>query len=380
MTASLVRCNSLHRFPLRDGCVDLIIMSPPFFGLRVYEDEAGALVGQVGAEDTPQQFLASLWDVTRECRRVLSDEGSLFCNLGDMWSAKRSYQVTSSKGQHAERAEGCDTSGFVPVKSLLGLPWLYALGATGALSQLGGVDPDVNLLLRAEIVWEKPNAMPESVTDRVQRSHEQWFHFTKQGRYFQATDLVREPFDDEQSGLLGRVPRSVWQVPTESFKPPPELGVEHYASFPQEWPRRLINGWCPDGICLECGQGRAPTSEVVAEGRHPGGGGTYQVMGQSAKEGLPDASLKARRVTGVKCGCGEYPSNRDAPPTRPAVVLDPFSGTGTTAMVANALGRHGIGFDLSAAYMRLATWRTRESGHWGKTLERQHQAAQGALF
>lgn len=189
----------------------------------------------------------------------------------------------------------------VPAKSLIGIPWRYAIRC---------ID-DLGLILRAEVIWSKPNGLPESVTDRVRRSHEQWFHLTKQPRYFSAVDEIREPHKSEpgregkgalggQKSLrpvgpnsgnyntLGALPGSVWTVPTQPLQVPDHLGIDHFAAFPTEFPRRIIQGWSPEG----------------------------------------------------------------------GVIADPFGGTGTTALVADMLGRHGISVDMSADYCRLARWRT----------------------
>lgn len=200
-------------------------------------------------------------------------------------------------------------------KSLLGIPWRYALRC---VDELG-------LILRAEVIWLKPNGLPESVTDRVRRSHEQWFHFVVQPRYYSSVDEIREPYapaslaayakgglkssigatthpsksmqarqrldgeslDSWAGNPLGRLPGSVWEIPTQPLKVPPDLGVDHFAAFPMEWPRRIICGWCP-----------------------PGG-----------------------------------------------IVLDPFGGTGTTALVAAMHNRTGITVDASADYCRISSWR-----------------------
>lgn len=231
----------------------------------------------------------------------------------------------------------------MPRKSLMGLPWLYATGCTGALAGLGGTDPGLDLTLRAEIVWSKPNGLPESVTDRVRRSHEQWFHFTTGPTYFASMDSVREPHDAHtlycaeweaaQGGYererhnpnrmdggnrtssagphpLGKIPGSVRTVSTEPLRIPDHLDVDHFAAFPTEWPRWFVNGWSPEG----------------------------------------------------------------------GIVLDPFGGTGTTAMVANALGRYGVSVDLSADYLRLARWRIHESGQGRKAISRTWEQRQGALL
>lgn len=262
--------------PLADDSVDLIVTSPPYFGLRSYTDGGEHYDGQIGAEATPAAYVDALIECTREWMRVLKPEGSLWVNLGDKYG---------------------------PDKSLLGLPWEYARACR---AQLG-------LILRAEVIWSKPNGLPESVTDRVRRSHEQWFHLVQQPRYFSAVDEIREEhqapgrspgrncFGGRDSNLprtatgewsavnpLGKIPGSVWEIATQPLKTPTALGVDHHAAFPLEWPRRIIAAWCP-----------------------PGG-----------------------------------------------VVLDPFGGTGTTALCADVSGRYGISVDASADYCRVARWRT----------------------
>ena len=282
----------------------------------------------------------------------------------------------------------------VPTKSLIGIPWRYAIRC---------ID-DLGLILRAEVIWSKPNGLPESVTDRVRRSHEQWFHFTREPRYFSAVDEIREATNPENdahaaryreaartygraatdshpradgngNGIftpnpLGKLPGSVWTVPTEPLRVPESLGIDHFAAFPTEFPRRIIMGWSPRGICTECGEGRRPvtltdlgTKEretpaytlcgVNGSGRHGQGSSTLGSRGSSAV------------ITGEACACPEPTA-----PTRPAVVLDPFGGTGTTALVAKALGRHGISNDMSADYCRLAGWRTTDPKQLAKAARR----------
>lgn len=280
-------------------------------------------------------------------------------------------------------------------KSLHGLPWRYAIGCIDQL----------DLILRAEVIWSKPNGLPESVTDRVRRSHEQWFMFTKEPRYFAAVDEVREAYlappakaqkskattmgahknpttlldHDLEHNPLGKLPGSVWTIPSEPLKVPDWLGVDHFAAFPQEWPRRIILGWSPSGICVECGEGRRP---VVAKEAAPDlAWREVQGRKRDGTNGLGGSTLgvpaldRATRVTGYACACPEPTA-----PTRPAVVLDPFGGTGTTAMVARALGRFGVSMDLSRDYLRLAQWRVFESGHASKTIERTNRDRQGTLL
>lgn len=335
MTASLVRGDA-HHLPLVDESVDLIVTSPPYWSLRRYEgDEAGKL----GNERSAGAYLEHLWAVTDECHRVLKPTGSMFVNLGDRFAARgsapdgiSSKSTLSGNGHRGGVSRTGESNKIrstprpdhqavfdVPDKGLVGLPWRFALGLSLPSPYRHPMSPsNPKWLLRSEIVWDKPNAMPESVGDRVRRSHEQFFHFTKSSRYFAAIDDIREPHvrdwvgganggrdgwdrgDHLNVGLTdanphpkGRLPVSVWRIASEPLKPPEELAVTHYAAFPSEWPRRLILGWSP-----------------------PAG-----------------------------------------------TVLDPFGGTGTVAMMADVLGRHGIHVELAEAYQRLARWRISESGH-----------------
>ena len=384
MSYELIRANALN-LPLADNSVDLCITSPPYFALRAYQDQGEVYDGQIGSEATPQAFLEALWAWTAECVRVLKPSGSLWVNLGDKMSRGDRTTVdgtTDKRRQGDSRVPPCRD---IPAKSLMGLPWRYAIGC---IDQLG-------LILRAEVIWSKPNGLPESVTDRVRRSHEQWFHFTKEPRYFSAVDEIREPHEDTfhagrrgagqeawQDGPkgdvhgqnrtdawgvrlynpLGKLPGSVWTVPTEPLRVPDHLGVDHFAAFPSEFPRRIILGWSPSGVCVACGEGRRPVVDVdrsdvnpartlaVMDGYAAGTGRTNHGTGGST---LANEADKVRRtITGYACACPDTTA-----PTRPAVILDPFTGTGTVPAVAHALGRHGIGIDLSADYLRLAEWR-----------------------
>ena len=363
--------------PLPDSSVDLLVTSPPYFGLRSYKDGGEHYEGQVGDEATPAEFVAALLRCTREWMRVLKPEGSLWVNLGDKYSGGRRGYVIEGAGYDDTASQLGASRGRVqgyPAKSLLGIPWRYALAC---------VD-DLGLILRAEVIWSKPNGLPESVTDRVRRSHEQWFHFTLQPRYFSAVDHIREAHsalpkvsgsgqgqriathlmaaqtlsDAQQHHPLGKLPGSVWEIATQPLRVPDDLGIDHFAAFPMEWPRRIIQGWSPSGVCVACGEGRRPEVNV--------GTFTPKAFGLTQKEqrgwngGDPDkrslgvaAHERGRAIIGESCGCPEPTAD-----TTPAVVLDPFGGTGTTALVAYMLGRHGISNDLSRDYCRLAKWRT----------------------
>lgn len=443
------------RLDLPDNFVDLVVTSPPYFGLRSYQDGGEHYDGQIGAEATPAEFVDALIAATREMVRVLKPSGSIWVNLGDKYATagtRRGNESglvdtdTRTATHYAPRPPG------IPTKSLIGIPWRYAIRC---IDELG-------LILRAEVIWSKPNGLPESVTDRVRRSHEQWFHFTLNPRYYSAVDEVREPHlaPDRPRGQapnvaspltggapttndpnpLGKLPGSVWPIATEPLRVPEELGIDHFAAFPTEFPRRIITGWSPRGVCVECGEGRRPVRgvldgetemkrvltfaqcaewaaefdqwlaaqgiskrEVNAAAGTSGMATHWATRGgqpevptpahwaklRAAFPGIPEwfdeyvyllsevpkrqrkprdigggkdqFSFDSRHnpatlvITGEACACPEPTA-----PTTPGVVLDPFGGTGTTALVAHALGRHGISNDMSADYCRLAEWRTND--------------------
>lgn len=326
---------------LPDESVDLIVTSPPYFALRDYKDGADSLDGQIGAEPRPQDFLAALWRCMDEWWRVLKPSGSVWVNLGDKYNsaAGGQHSGTLTGGDAAKRTNGRGSAyATTRTKSLMGLPWRFALGCIDPAVRTAIETPALltsetdhpQWVLRAEVIWAKPNGLPESVRDRVARKHEQWFHFTKSERYFAAVDLIREPYQCSpehrlsghkalagsartaatQTGAptvggghaLGKLPGSVWTVATEPLRVPDHL-TQHFAAFPSEWPRRIILGWAPKG----------------------------------------------------------------------GVILDPFGGTGTTAIVAEALGCVGISNDLSAAYIELAKWRRKDGRLSAKVRARSDQ-------
>lgn len=377
--ARIIRGNALD-LPLADASVDLIVTSPPYFALRSYRDGGEHYDGQIGAEATPEQFVDALITATREMMRVLKPSGSIFVNLGDKYfGAQAQTTKARSTDDSSDTWRRTDPKRIgVPGKSLIGVPWRYAIRC---IDELG-------LILRAEIVWAKPNGLPESVTDRVRRSHEQWFHFTKSPRYYSAVDEIREKYLSPESptarrgpsgtnrGIavgtthddgkavgnfnhspLGKLPGSVWTIASEPLKVDPALGIDHFAAFPTEWPRRIILGWSPPAICEVCGEGLRPVVEKEALGPTMFRPALAKGRAIGHVSSGPSASNVLHTITGYACAC-------DTPgPLRPAVVLDPFSGTGTTAGVAKALGRIGIGVDMSADYCRLAEWRTNGAGY-----------------
>lgn len=359
--------------PIGDGTVDLVVTSPPFFGLRSYRDGGEHYDGQVGAEATPAEFVDALIAATEEMVRVLKPSGSIWVNLGDRYVGKppgpqggtgqRAGRSSANEPARARRVG--DTAGQVRQKSLQGIPWRYAIRC---------ID-DLGLILRAEAIWSKASSIPESVKDRVRRSHESWFHFTVSPHYYSAVDLVREPYSPQSVARsrraynagdtfsvgtpntlnpaqlcnpFGKLPGSVWEVPTSPLRIPDTVaharccggvkrdgctdGLAHHAAFPVGWPRRIITGWSPRRVCTVCGAGLRPVNPHPPVGVSP-----------PFREEWFDHVCDCREPGGL---------------TVPGVVLDPFGGTGTTALAASALGRDAITVDLSSDYCDIARWRT----------------------
>ena len=230
---------------LPDGCVNTCVTSPPYFGLRDYGHE-----GQIGLEDTPEAFVARLVEVFREVRRVLRDDGTLWLNLGDT---------------------------FGKDKNLLGIPWrvAFALRADG-------------WYLRQDIIWHKPNAMPESATDRCSKAHEYLFLFSKGPQYHYDAEAIMEPIQSDRAasrkakaGGAGRKElrphgsaydgegthrnrRSVWSVSTKPFK------GAHFATFPPDLIEPCILAGCPAaGTVLDPFGGSGTTAGVaIKHGRN----------------------------------------------------------------------------------------------------------------
>jgi DNA modification methylase len=203
----IIRADARH-LPLADRSVQCVMTSPPYLGLRNYYE----VVGQIGLERSPEEYVAALVDVFREVRRVLRDYGVLWLVLGDSyassWPGNRRNVIGNGSLPNGKRAARPPRLGArLKKKDLIGIPWAVAF----ALRQDGW-------WLRCDCIWAKPNPTPEAVTDRPTRNHEYLFLLTKHDRYSYNADAIRE-------GNANR--RSVWTVNTESY-----LEV-HHATFPQ---------------------------------------------------------------------------------------------------------------------------------------------------
>lgn len=345
----------------------------PYWGLRDY-----GVDGQLGLERSPDEYLAAMVGVFREVKRVLHPSGTLWLNIGDSYNqgakgAAGGFDPKNGARRFGVRPNEQGVDGLKP-KDLCGIPWRLAL----ALQADGW-------WLRSEIIWAKLNPMPESVTDRPTKAHEQVFLLSKAERYFYDAEAVREGAStfgrqnsfrtngDSKNGLIdrswhaapedrydipGRNLRTVWSIPTESFP------GSHFATFPRKLVEPCIKaGTSERGCCPECG---APWEREVESERVPTRpGNASKVYGPQDMILHPDSPYQDHagiicgnrdpgRHISVKSTVGWHPTCSHGHDPIPCIVLDPFIGSGTTIVVADALGRRGVGMDLSRDYLGLA--------------------------
>lgn len=294
-----------------DQSVDCIVTSPPYFGLRDYGVE-----DQIGAESTPAEFVAALVEVFREARRVLADDGTLWLNLGDSYAngggggAPSKHSTLLGNGHrgggpklHAPAMVTARRSNDgLAAKNLLGIPWRVAFALQ-----------DDGWILRQEVIWAKRNCMPEAVTDRPSRAHETVFLLTKRPRYWYDADAIREQSDPEQ-----------------------EAHNERYAKVYDAQAGRAATTGQPGnvnsaGIHARPGKAGRNARSVWTISAQPFAEAHFATM-------PPELATRC-----VAAGC------------KPGgVVLDPFSGSGTTGLAAARHGRRYVGIDLNADYLDLS--------------------------
>lgn len=341
---------------LPDGFVHTCVTSPPYWGLRDY-----GVPGQIGLEPTPDEYIEKMVEVFREVRRVLRDDGTLWLNLGDSYASKpsggigRNAKVTATK-KAIQKSAGVP-AGLKP-KDLVGIPWrvAFALQADG-------------WYLRRDIIWHKPNAMPESVKDRPTAAHEYIFLMSKAPRYYYDADAIREPYETTWIGRtptkklkknadrndagsrcttgnpLGRNKRTVWSIPTKPFK------GAHFAVFPPDLIEPCILAGSPEKACPHCG---APWVRMTERGepiKMAHSNKIHKAQGRHGKTSVFNTGYIVERITtGWKptCQCeGNDGSGR-------GIVLDPFFGSGTTGLVAEKHGRDWVGIELNQEYVEIA--------------------------
>lgn len=411
---------------LPDESVHCCVTSPPYWGLRSYLPKDHPLKPlEIGSEKTIEEYVAKMVAVFREVRRVLRSDGTLWLNLGDSYAqngkhrddsenekdreraVKRGYDIGGwgARGKAgnqatADRAAGTAIGGLKP-KDLCGVPWrvAFALQADG-------------WWLRQDIIWHKPNPMPESVTDRCTKAHEYIFLLSKSERYFFDNEAIKEPasenthprlsaslaaqitlarangaqpcesnpnrygvnpknavaqFGDRACSTLkqaaslevnSRNKRSVWTIPSAPYS-----GV-HFATFPPKLIEPCIMaGTSERGCCPQCGAPRerfvekefdvTGRKQAIAEGGKSTGGRDNEGKGASSWAALYACGSNRTNAVGWQPTC-------QCPPEKPmpCTVLDPFGGSGTTGKVAIELGRKAILIELNPEYLTLIKKRT----------------------
>lgn len=352
-----------------DKSVHCCVTSPPYFGLRDYGED-----GQIGLEDTPEQFVANMVEVFREVWRVLRDDGTLWLNLGDSYSGSGKGPAGNLGVTHNERWLEHKHSAIVPdglkPKDLIGIPWrvAFALQADG-------------WYLRQDIIWHKPNPMPESVTDRCTKSHEYIFLLSKSRQYYFDNEAIKEPSSDlgktkirfggnkygdsddlkhatksgnEYIDNGKRNKRDVWSVPVKPFK------GAHFATFPTTLIEPcILAGTSAHGVCAICAK---PYERIMINGEIPERKTRDKTLGA-----YPDRKTTSRlnsvdmvAIPKVQAGWEKICSCESSQPV-PAVVLDPFFGAGTTGLVAQQHGRNWIGCELNPVYAEMAVKRIKDA-------------------
>jgi DNA modification methylase len=366
--------------------VHTCVTSPPYWGLRDYGVE-----GQIGLEATPELFVSKMVEVFREVKRVLRDDGTLWLNLGDSYagpnngysgddrpSNKNGGSLSAKNGGQVGCGQVRRMGDGLKPKDLCGIPWLvaFALRADG-------------WYLRQEIIWNKPNPMPESVTDRCTKSHESIFLLTKSARYYFDSEAIKEPASTagqpikmadgwdtgegghgtihrngrekgEQRGDVQastRNKRSVWTVATAPFS------GAHFATFPPKLIEPcILAGTSQEGACKSCG---APRERVVERTGYPDPENNADDQGRRKASGeIATDTQRRKELSGAKHAAwkaehpdvttGWQPSCTCNAETQPCTVLDPFAGAGTTGLVARRLGRSFIGIELNPEYLNMA--------------------------
>ena len=329
---NIYNCDCLeHLKQMPDECIDCVVTSPPYYGLRDY-----GCAGQVGLEDTPEEYVQRLVEIFHEVKRCLKPEGTLWLNLGDSYCGTGSkapqHQDPKNKSGLLKQVESKTTKipGYKQ-KDLIGIPWMvaFALRADG-------------WYLRQDIIWAKPNPMPESVKDRCTKSHEYIFLLTKSPKYYFDYEAIQE----EATGYDGRkdtVLKGSPKYDKADILPSGSHRQTLAAHGHERWKFKNLadKGQNPNSMHLRRAEGKSDEQYPVRNKRD-----VWQVTPKPSKEEhyamYPEELVKYC----VEAGC----------PVE-GVVFDPFMGSGTTAAVARKLDRHYYGTELNPKFYEIAVRR-----------------------
>lgn len=304
---------------LPDKCCDTCITSPPYYGLRDYDAP-----GQIGLEPNPKEYIEKLVNVFREVRRVLKDDGTLWIVIGDSYATSSGNQPPANTRNSCGHTAKKRPDGY-KLKDLMGIPWMLAL----ALREDGWY-------LRQDIIWHKPNCMPESVRDRCTKSHEYIFLLSKKPKYYFDAEAISEPITgsstkrylqkiEDQKGS-SRLPGKT-NAPMKAALP--RFGGDKYGSDDSE-------------------ENRAKSGNPYIPSMKKNKRDVWSIATEGFKG--PHFAVFPRKLVKNCILAGSRPGG---------TVLDPFMGSGTTGVVATETGRDFIGIDINPEYCKLSYYRIR---------------------
>ena len=318
---------------LESESVDCIITSPPYWGLRDY-----GVKGQLGLEKTPEEYVNKLVKIFREAKRALKKEGTLWLNLGD------SYAVSQQGGQKSKAGDksftnkgtfGMEKTSRIPAglkqKDLCGIPWrvAFALQADG-------------WYLRQDIIWAKPNPMPESVTDRCTKSHEYVFLLAKSQKYYFDNEAIKEKGSDETPArLLRGVSDSHKNINGAPGQTPQNMNKPR-----KNYTKEMGGG----GTSFNGHSGYFKADGTLISDGMRNKRSVWTITTKPYKEAHFATFPQDLIIPMIKAGCPEK-----------GIVLDPFMGSGTTAITARTLSRYYLGIELNPEYIKLAEDRLKQN-------------------
>lgn len=322
-------------WPADDKSLNTIVTSPPYWGLRDY-----GIDGQLGLENSAEEFIDKMVNVFREARRCLRDDGTLWLNIGDSYAhngaAFGNKNSRSSEVDYGAAKRFVKKGSLVKPKDLVGIPWMlaFALRADG-------------WYLRQDIIWSKPNPMPESVNDRCTKSHEYIFLLSKSGKYFFDSDAILEPIAassynqniQQQEGSLRAHPGEKTNGNMKAFQP-----KGNRKSFRGGGKYTNSKSFDNDSVISNDSIGNVPNESLLRNKRS-----VWTVATHSFKQAHFATFPPSLIIDCIKAGCPEG-----------GIVGDPFHGAGTTRIVANKLGRKFWGMEIKPEYIHLSDKRAQK--------------------
>ena len=318
---TIINGNSLEVLKsLPDNSIDCCVTSPPYYALRDYGCD-----GQIGLEETPEKYIESLCDVFSEVRRVLTPEGTLWLNIGDSYNGNKVGNTEVVKNKKVSESNDFHKKlwGGAKPKDLIGIPWMLAF----ALRSQGWY-------LRQDIIWHKPNPMPESVTDRCTKSHEYIFLMSKSQKYYFDYEAIQEPCADQS--------RTNYACGNRTNGINKDRNDNDFGERSKNWKPRTKNcqydGQKPNSFHLSRENGE-PDKEYYVRNKRDVWSVNVKPCSEAHFATYPFELIKPC----ILAGCPEN-----------GIVLDPFMGSGTTAIVARSLNRNYLGVELNPEYIKIA--------------------------